>query len=63
MLWVCSEYAAHISTKPYFTGFHSFLNDNPEADENLVDKAISQLPSIKSCQLGAIILVPQLDIS
>ena len=28
MLWVCSEYAAHISAKPYFTGFHSFLNVN-----------------------------------
>lgn len=24
MLWVCSEYAAHITTKSYFMGFHSF---------------------------------------
>lgn len=28
MLWVCSMYAAHISTKPYFMGFHSFANVN-----------------------------------
>ena len=28
MLWVCSEHAAHISTRPYFTSFHSFANVN-----------------------------------
>ncbi|HPD89231.1 MAG TPA: DUF262 domain-containing protein [Oscillospiraceae bacterium] len=42
---------------------NQYLADNPEADENVVDQAITQLLSIKSCQLGAIILVPQLDIS
>lgn len=52
--------------KPNFSTrkfINKYLDDNPEADEDLVDKAISQLLSIKSCQLGAIILVPQLDIS
>lgn len=41
---------------------NKYLDNNPNADEDLVDKAISQLLSIKSCQLGAIMLVPQLDI-
>lgn len=40
-----------------------YLHENPDADEDLVDSAVSQLLSIKSCQLGAITLVPQLDIS
>lgn len=42
---------------------NNYLESNPDADENLVDQAITQLLSIKNCQLGAIILVPQLDIS
>lgn len=33
MLWVCSKYAAHISEKPYFTGFHSFPNENYKLTE------------------------------
>ena len=41
---------------------NSYLDANPEANEDTVDSAISQLLSIKSCQLGAIQLVPQLDI-
>lgn len=41
---------------------NTYLDANPEADEDTVDSAISQLLSIKSCQLGAIQLVPQLDI-
>lgn len=40
-----------------------YLDNNPSADEDQIDKAISQLVSIKSCQIGAILLVPQLDIS
>jgi len=40
-----------------------YLDDNPGVDEDVVDKAITQLLAIKSCQLGSIILVPQLDIS
>ena len=42
---------------------NSYLYANPEADEDVVDAAITQLLSIKSCQLGAIQLIPQLDIS
>lgn len=42
---------------------NKYLEDNPEADEDQVDQAISQLLGIKSCQIGAILLVPQLDIS
>ena len=42
---------------------NKYLDNNPDADEDTVDQAISQLLSIKSCQLGAIVLVPQLDIS
>lgn len=42
---------------------NKYLQDNPEADEDLVDRSVTQLLSIKSCQIGAIILVPQLDIS
>lgn len=42
---------------------NKYLANNPNADEDLVDQAISQLLGIKSCQIGAILLVPQLDIS
>jgi len=42
---------------------NKYLDNNPDADEDTVDQAVSQLLSIKSCQLGAIVLVPQLDIS
>jgi len=52
--------------KPEFSTrkfINKYLEDNPEADEDIVDRAITQLLAIKSCQLGAIILVPQLDIS
>lgn len=41
----------------------SYMADNPDADEDAVEQAITRLLNIKSCQLGAIILVPQLDIS
>lgn len=42
---------------------NSYLDANPEANEDVVDAAITQLLSIRSCQLGAIQLIPQLDIS
>lgn len=51
--------------KPHFAArkfINKYLEDNSEADEDLVEQSITQLLSIKSCQLGAIILVPQLDI-
>lgn len=40
-----------------------YLELNPDADEDIVDRAITQLLSIQNCQLGAITLVPNLDIS
>lgn len=42
---------------------NAYLEQNPDVDEDVVDQAITRLLSIKSCQLGAIILVPQLAIS
>lgn len=42
---------------------NAYLEKNPEVDEDRVDLEISKLLSIKSCQLGAILLVPQLDIN
>ena len=58
--YISELFKPNFSTRKFI---NKYLDDNPEADEDLVDKAISQLLSIKSCQLGAIILVPQLDIS
>ena len=52
--------------KPSFSTrkfINKYLEANPDADEDKVDQAISQLLGIKSCQIGAILLVPQLDIS
>ena len=46
---------------------YEFVDDyaekNPDVSKKQVNQAITQLLAIKSCQLGAIILVPQLDIS
>ena len=40
-----------------------YAEKNPDVSKKQVNQAITQLLAIKSCQLGAIILVPQLDIS
>ncbi|NLA43860.1 DUF262 domain-containing protein [Candidatus Saccharibacteria bacterium] len=40
-----------------------YCERNPEVDESVVESSLTNLMSIKSCQLGAIVLVPQLDIS
>ena len=42
---------------------NAYLEQNPDVDEDVVDQSITRLLSIKSCQLGAIILVPQLEIN
>ncbi len=42
---------------------NSYMDKNPDANDDEVDSAITQLLGIKSCQIGAILLVPQLDIS
>ena len=46
-----------------FDFIQSYKEKNPEADARVIEKAISRLVGIKSCQLGAIVLVPQLEIS
>lgn len=52
--------------KPGFDSF-SFVNnyvaENPGIDATLINKEITRLIGIRNCQLGAILLVPQLDIS
>lgn len=40
-----------------------YLEVNPDVNGDSIEQAVTQLQSVKSCQLGAIILVPQLDIS
>ncbi len=52
--------------KPDFDSYEfidKYAENNPYISKKDVNKAITQLLNIKSCQLGAIILVPQLDIS
>ena len=52
--------------KPNFSSLkfiNTYMKDNPDVDPVVVESTVTQLISIKSCQLGAIILVPQLDIS
>ena len=57
---ISEVFRSDFSTRKFI---NKYLDNNPDADEDVVDQAISQLLSIKSCQLGAIVLVPQLDIS
>lgn len=40
-----------------------YTEKNPDVSKKLVNQAIMQLLSIENCQIGAIVLVPQLDIS
>ncbi len=42
---------------------HEYASKNPDVDKKELNQKLTQLLSIKSCQLGAILLVPQLDIS
>lgn len=52
--------------KPDFDSYEfvdQYAEKNPDVSKKTVNQAITQLLAIKSCQLGAIILVPQLDIS
>lgn len=52
--------------KPDFDSYEfidKYAEANPDISKKEVNQAITNLLSIKSCQLGAIILVPQLDIS
>lgn len=52
--------------KPDFDSYEfvdNYAKDNPNISKKEVNQAITKLLNIKTCQLGAIILVPQLDIS
>ena len=52
--------------KPDFDSYEfvdSYYEKNPSVSKKDVNQRITQLLSIKSCQIGAILLVPQLDIS
>lgn len=57
---ISEVFKSDFSTRKFI---NHYLEENPEADDNKVDQAITQLLSIKSCPIGAIMLVPQLDIS
>lgn len=52
--------------KPYFDSYEfvdAYAEKNPGVSKKDVNQKITQLLNIKSCQIGAILLVPQLDIS
>lgn len=52
--------------KPDFSQFKflmQYATDNPEANPDQVEQALTRLLAVKACQLGAIVLVPQLDIN
>lgn len=62
------EWIADISElfKPEFSQMRfllKYLQDNPEADAEIVEKRVLQLIGIKNCLLGAIMLVPDLDLN
>lgn len=51
--------------KPEFDSFefiNKYAENNPGIDTKAVNKAITRLRAIENCQIGAIILVPNLDI-
>lgn len=51
--------------KPQFSPFNfikTYMNDNPGVDGEKVEIAITKLLSIKSCQIGIINLIPNLEI-
>lgn len=52
--------------KPDFDSYEfvdKYAENNPGTEKKEINRAVTQLLSVKSCQLGAILLVPQLDIS
>ncbi|WP_418765857.1 GmrSD restriction endonuclease domain-containing protein [Mailhella sp.] len=62
------EWIADISElfKPEFSQMRfliKYLQDNPGANAERVEKRVLQLIGIKNCQLGAIMLVPDLDLN
>lgn len=52
--------------KPDFSSYsyiQEYMNNNPDASSDIVSKAIQKLLDIRTCQMGTIILVPDLDIN
>ncbi len=52
--------------KPDFSSYsyiQEYMNNNPDASSDIVSKAIQKLFDIRTCQMGTIILVPDLDIN
>lgn len=52
--------------KPDFNAFNfinEYMANNPEVSSDIINKAIQKLLDIRTCQMGTIILVPDLDIN
>ena len=52
--------------KPDFNAFNfinKYIQNNPEASTDIINRAIQKLLDIRTCQMGTIILVPNLDIN
>ena len=52
--------------KPDFNAFNfinEYMTNNPEVSSDVINKAIQKLLDIRTCQMGTIILVPDLDIN
>ena len=52
--------------KPDFNAFNfinKYMANNPEVSSDVINKAIQKLLDIRTCQMGTIILVPDLDIN
>lgn len=52
--------------KPDFNAFNfinEYMQNNPEASTDTINRAIQKLLDIRTCQMGTIILVPDLDIN
>jgi len=52
--------------KPDFNAFNfinEYMANNPEVSSDVINKAIQKLLDIRTCQMGTIILVPDLDIN
>ena len=57
---ISKVFAADFSQRKFI---NQYLNDNPEADEDEVERAMNKLTAIKNCQLGIIQLLPDLSIN
>ena len=52
--------------KPDFNAFNfinEYIQNNPETSSDIINRAIQKLLDIRTCQMGTIILVPDLDIN